>query len=156
MLESISAIKPRESLSEIRHAQLAAKALLVGDKTETAEDLCREAEDDAGGGLQKAQTSVVARVGPAALTDDAVLNGETAPKAAGDPKAIWADDEIPPEEALAFMNNDDDPRPRVKFSMRYKQAVGTEDMCVSVWFLGGCGDERGSPGRYSRRRPFGT
>ena len=56
-----------------------------------------------------------------------------APATSGaDPKAIWDDDEIPPEEALSFLDAGSDPRPRAKFSMLYKQAVATEDVYLGT------------------------
>ena len=92
------------------------------------QDICREAPD---AGLRAAQTSVVARVGPAAVGADAPAGAAPAPTGA-DPKAIWDDDEIPPEEALSFLDAGSDPRPRAKFSMLYKQAVATEDVYLGT------------------------
>ena len=88
----------------------------------------REAPD---AGLRAAQTSVVARVGPAAVGADAPAGAAPAISGA-DPKAIWDDDEIPPEEALSFLDAGSDPRPRAKFSMLYKQAVATEDVYLGT------------------------
>ena len=92
------------------------------------QDICREAPD---AGLRAAQTSVVARVGPAAVGADAPAGAAPATSGA-DPKAIWDDDEIPPEEALSFLDAGSDPRPRAKFSMLYKQAVATEDVYLGT------------------------
>ncbi|KAH8054391.1 hypothetical protein JL721_10515 [Aureococcus anophagefferens] len=63
------------------------------------QDLCRDDEDTA---LRPAQSAVVQRIGPNAVADDGGEDKENAP-APRDPKAIWADDEIPPEEALNFV-----------------------------------------------------
>ena len=92
------------------------------------QEICREAPD---AGLRAAQTSIVARVGPAAVGADAPAGAAPATSGA-DPKAIWDDDEIPPEEALSFLDAGSDPRPRAKFSMLYKQAVATEDVYLGT------------------------
>ncbi|KAH8080372.1 PIH1 domain-containing protein [Aureococcus anophagefferens] len=88
------------------------------------QDLCRDDEDTA---LRPAQSAVVQRIGPNAVADDGGEDKENAP-APRDPKAIWADDEIPPEEALNFVDAADDKRKRAAFEMLYKQDVylGTE------------------------------
>ena len=87
------------------------------------QDLCRDDEDTA---LRPAQSAVVQRIGPNAVADDGGEDKENAP-APRDPKAIWADDEIPPEEALNFVDAADDKRKRAAFEMLYKQDVTTED-----------------------------
>ena len=92
------------------------------------QDLCRDDEDTA---LRPAQSAVVQRIGPNAVADDGGEDKENAP-APRDPKAIWADDEIPPEEALNFVDAADDKRKRAAFEMLYKQDVTTEDVYLGT------------------------
>ena len=94
------------------------------------QEMCRDPEEDTA--LRPSQSAVVQRIGPnaAAATDGDDSTKENAPDA--DPKAIWADDEIPPEEALRFVDSADDARKRATFEMLYKQDVTTEDVYLGT------------------------
>lgn len=48
-----------------------------------------------------------------------------------DPKDIWDEDEIPSEEAM-LAEEINDGRPRPKYDILYKQAVGTEDVFLGL------------------------
>ena len=90
-------------------------------------NLCHEEEDTA---MQPSQTQVVQRVGPNAVGEGD--EGGAPAKKKADPLAIWADDEIPPEEALAFVDAAAETRPKPKFAMLYKQLVSSEDVYLGT------------------------
>lgn len=93
------------------------------------QDLCVE-EDS---GLQASQSAVVSRIGPNASGEFVEDGAESSTKKkTKDPKAIWDDDEIPPEEALHFIDAAKDSRARAKFDMLYKQDVNSEDVYLGT------------------------
>jgi dynein assembly factor 6, axonemal len=53
------------------------------------------------------------------------------PKKVKDPKAIWDEDEVPPEDAI-LVEDTHDKRPRPKYNILYKQLVGSEDVFLGL------------------------
>ncbi|KAJ1460441.1 hypothetical protein M885DRAFT_509421 [Pelagophyceae sp. CCMP2097] len=94
-------------------------SLFGGDDLSALQDLLQHDDD-----VLAPSQSIVAAVGPRSSAPTKAV--------AVDDQAIWADDEIPPEEALGFCDAVDDHRRRAKFDMIYKQHVSSEDVYLGT------------------------